>query len=94
MPEPLKRKKKDGSSYERPPEIEELLKKLETVDVTERLRQFATLPKKSIGHVPSEALVYFLRRAWADGMQGDFEKLWTICKVRQRWCPATAFDQP
>lgn len=68
MPEPLKRKMKDGSSYESPPEIEAWLKKLETVDVAEQLRQFATLSRMSIGYLPSEVLTYFLRRAWANGM--------------------------
>lgn len=82
MPEPLKRKKKDGTSYERPPEIEAWLKRLETVEAAERLRQFATLSRKSLGHVPSEALVYFLRKAWADGMQGDFEKIFRILMKR------------
>ena len=32
MPEPLKRKKKDGTQYERPPEIEAFLEKLEIVE--------------------------------------------------------------
>ncbi|MFA6270558.1 MAG: sigma-70 family RNA polymerase sigma factor [Candidatus Paceibacterota bacterium] len=88
MPEPLKRKMKDGTSYERPPEIEAWLKKLESVEVAERHRQFATLSRKSLGHVPSEALVYFLRRAWADGMQGDFEKIFRFLmnRIEQSLC--------
>lgn len=90
MPESLKRKKKDGTPYERPPEIEDWLKKLETVEIAERLRQFATLSKKSVGHVPSEALVYFLRRAWADSMKGDFEKIFRIVmkRIEQSLCSA------
>lgn len=88
MPEPLKRKKKDGTSYERPPEIEAWLRKLETVEVAERLRQFAMMSRKSLGHVPSEALIYFLRRAWANGMQGDFEKIFRILmkRIEQSLC--------
>lgn len=88
MPEPLKRKTRAGTPYERPPEIEDWLKKLETVDVAERLRQFAALSKKSIGHVPSEALVYFLRSAWADGMQGDFKKIFRVVmkRIEQSLC--------
>lgn len=82
MPEPLKRKRKYGTPYERPAEIENWLKKLETVDVAERLRQFATLSRKSTGYVPSEALIHFLRRAWAEGMHGDFEKLFRILMQR------------
>jgi len=88
MPEPLKRKKRDGTPYERPPEIEDWLKKLEAVEGAERIRQFATLSKKSVGHVPSEVLVYFLRRAWADAKQGDFEKIFRIVmkRIEQSLC--------
>lgn len=90
MPEPLKRKKKDGTLYERPPEIEAWLKKLEMVEVAERLRQFATLSTKSIDYVPSEALIYFLRRAWANGMQGDFKEIFCILmkRIEQSLCSA------
>ena len=88
MPEPLKQRKRDGTSYERPPEIEAWLKKLETIEVAERLRQFATQSRKSIGHVPSEALIHFLRRAWTDGKQGDFEKIFRILmkRIEQSLC--------
>jgi hypothetical protein len=92
MPEPLKRKKKDGTPYVRPVEIEDWLKKLETVDVAERLQRFTTLPRKSSGYVPSEALIHFLRRAWAEGILGDFEKLYRILmkRVEQSLCSAIA----
>ena len=88
MPEPLKRKKRDGTPYERPPEIEAWLKKLETVEVAERNRQFATLSRKSLGHVPSEALVHFLRRAWVVGIPEDFEKIFRILmkRIEQSLC--------
>lgn len=49
MPEPLKRKKTDGTSYERPPEIEAWLKKLQTVEVAERLRQFGDYTQYACG---------------------------------------------
>ena len=72
MPEPLKRIKKDGTAYERPPEIEDWLKKLETVEAAERLRQFATLSRKGVGYVPSDHFdcaldldASFQRRDWA-----------------------------
>lgn len=90
MPEPLKRRRIDGTPYERPAEIEDWLKKLETVDVVERLRQFATLSRKNTGYVPSEALIHFLRRAWAERMHGDFEKIFRILmkRVDQSLCSA------
>lgn len=82
MSEPLKRKNRNGTPYERPPEIEDWLKRLETVDVAERLRQFATLSKKNPDYVPSEALVHFLRRACVEGVQGEFEKIFRILMKR------------
>ena len=90
MPEPLKLKRKDGTPYERPAEIEDWLKKLEIVDVSERLRQFATLGRKSPGYVPSEVLIHFLREAWAEGKHGDFEKHFRILmkRVEQSLCSA------
>jgi hypothetical protein len=82
MPEPLKKRRTNGVLYERPPEIEAWLTKLETVEATERLRQFSALSKGSSGYVPSEALVYFLRRAWAEGIRGDFEKIFRVLMKR------------
>lgn len=88
MPEPLKRKMRDGTPYERPAEIEAWLNKLETVEVAERLKQFEALSRKSPGYVPSEALVYFLRRAWADGAHGDFERIFRVLmkRIQQSLC--------
>lgn len=90
MPQPLRRKRKDGTPYERPAAIEDWLKKLEAVDVAERLRQFATASRKSPGYVPSEVLVHLLRQAWAEGMHGDFEKLFRILmhRVERSLCSA------
>lgn len=82
MPQPLKRKSKDGTPYRRLPEIEDWIGKLETVDSEERIRQFATLFRKSPGYVPSEVLVYFLRRSWAEEMHADFEKIFRIVMKR------------
>lgn len=82
MPDPLKSRRKTGVLYERPPEIEEWLKKLEAVEASERLRQFSALSKGSTGYVPSEAMVYFLRKAWADGIHGDFENIYRVLLKR------------
>lgn len=92
MPEPLKRKKKDGTQYERPPEIEAFIEKLEIVESSERLRQFETLSKKNSGYVPSEVLVYFLRWAVAEGAKTDFAKIFQILmkRVEQSLCSIIA----
>lgn len=90
MSEPLTRKNLEGMPYERPPEIENWIKNLEMVDVTERLQQFGTMSRSSPRYVPSEALVYFLRQAWTEGMQIDFEKLFRILmkRIEQSLCSA------
>ena len=90
MPEPLTERKKNGVPYERPPEIEAWLKKLQTVEFPELLRPFSSFPKGSPEYVPSEALVYFLRRAWKERAKGDFEKLFRILmgRVERSLCSA------
>lgn len=88
MPEPLMRKKKDGIQFERPLDIEAFIARLESVNSSERLHQFESLSKKNPGYVPSEVLVYFLRRAWAEGAKSDFEKTFRILlkRVEQSLC--------
>jgi hypothetical protein len=81
MPAPLKRKDQQGVPYQRPAEIEVWISKLEMVAAGERLSQFA-LPKKSLSYVPSEALVYFLRRAWAAAEHEVFEKTFRLLLAR------------
>lgn len=90
MQPPLQRKCKDGTQYERLPEIEDWISKLETVDSEERIRQFATSFRKSPDYVPSEVLVHFLRRTWAEEMTGDFEKIFRILmkRIEQSLCSA------
>lgn len=90
MPEPLKRKDRNGVPYVRPPEIEAWLIEFERVNVAERLRKFSVTSRKNIGHVPSEALVHFLRRAWAKGANDEFEKIFRIlmARVEQSLCSA------
>lgn len=90
MPQPLQRKSKDGTPYERLPEIENWISKLETVDSEERIRLFASSFRKSHEYVPSEAVVYFLRHTWAGEMLGDFEKIFRILmnRIQQSLCSA------
>jgi len=75
MPEPLKKKGLDGQSYTRPPEIEVWITRLEDVDVSHRLTQFEISTKQSRDYVPSEALIYFMRRSWANGARSEFEMI-------------------
>ena len=82
MPEALKRKDKDGALYLRSPEVEASIKKLEADDVTTRLLQFDGISKKSPKYVPTEAVLHFLRRAWADGEKVQFESIFRILLKR------------
>lgn len=82
MPEPLRRMNMEGTLYERPREIETCIANLEKIEPRERARLFATSSKKSLEYVPSEVLVYFLRRAWADEQSESFEGLFRILMKR------------
>lgn len=90
MPHPLQRKCNDGMPYERLPEIEDWISKLEKVDPEERIRQFASSFRTSPRYVPSEVLVYFLRSTWAEQMTSDFEKIFRILmkRIEQSLCSA------
>ncbi|HAX20337.1 MAG TPA: RNA polymerase subunit sigma-24 [Hydrogenophaga sp.] len=82
MPAALKRKDKDGKRYERPPEIEACIETLDALDAGVRLSRFDGASKKHPQYVPTEAVLHFLRRAWVDGDQGQFEKIFRILLKR------------
>lgn len=82
MPQALKRKKKDGTPYERPAEIEAWLVKLEAIDPSARLSLFEVVSRKHAEYIPTEALVHFLRQAWANGNRAHFEKLFKLLLLR------------
>ncbi|MBK9520661.1 MAG: sigma-70 family RNA polymerase sigma factor [Rhodocyclaceae bacterium] len=82
MPEPLKKKGLDGQSYTRPPEIEAWITRLEDFDVSDRLTQFEILTKRSRDYVPSEVLIYFLRRSWASGARSEFDAIFRALALR------------
>ncbi|OUM03312.1 RNA polymerase sigma factor [Variovorax sp. JS1663] len=82
MPEPLKSKDKNGAPFTRPREIEACLVRLESLDAATRLQAFAITSRKSDGYVPSEAMTYFLRRAWAAGAQSEFKQIFELLMKR------------
>lgn len=82
MPAALKRKDKDGKPYERPPEIEACIERLVALDAEARLARFDSASKKHPQYVPTEAVLHFLRQAWADGDQGQFQKTFRILLKR------------
>lgn len=82
MPELLKSKDKNGAPFIRPPEIEACLIRLESLDAAARLGAVAITSRKSDGYVPSEVLIYFLRRAWAVGAKIEFKKIFELLMKR------------
>lgn len=88
MPEPLKSRDKKGVPFTRPPEIEDCLARLESVDAAARLQAFAITSRKSNGYVPSEALTHFLRRAWNSGAESEFKKIFELLmrRIEQSLC--------
>jgi len=78
MPVALKRKKKDGTLYQRPAAVEAWIETLETVEADARLLRFDGVARTRPEYVPTEALLYFLRRAWAEGERKEFEKIFKI----------------
>jgi len=82
MPEPLKSRDKCGAPFNRPPEIEACLARLESLDAEARLQAFCIGSRKSTGYVPSEALTYFLRRAHATGAKNEFKQIFGVLMKR------------
>jgi RNA polymerase sigma factor (sigma-70 family) len=80
--EPLrKRRKNDGQVYTRLSVNEQKLQDLVLLP-SEELVKRCTLPKTNDGYVPSECIVYFVRRSASSGDEKLFEKLFKILAAR------------
>ncbi len=82
MPKPLKKKTIDGLPYIRPLDIESCLERLEAISPEERIHLFSVSYKKNSNYIPSEALVYFLRQAWANNKLQEFEQIFKLLMKR------------
>lgn len=82
MPEALKKKKKDGSLYKRSPEIETQLEQLENIKAENRIQLFEPSARSHTDFVSSEVLVYFLRRAWTENKESEFEQIFKLLMQR------------
>lgn len=78
MPYSLNRKTKNGDPYQRSALVETWIEKLEALQPAERLQHFAIQSRSNPNYLPAEVLVYFLRRAWADGQHAEFKELFYI----------------
>ena len=82
MPVALTRKKKDGTLYKRPAVVEAWIETLEALEADARLLRFDGVARARPEYVPTEVLLYFLRRAWAEGERKEFEKIFKILLKR------------
>ena len=80
---PLRVRQGDGTAYARPPEIEATLETLTTLPVHTLLERARITDSKHPDYVPSECVLYFVRRMSDPGESGLFE-LFTLLRQRVR----------
>ncbi|ACT58373.1 RNA polymerase sigma factor [Hirschia baltica] len=79
---PLSKRRLSGELYTRDPKIEERLSELSGV-ARDALIECALVSKKTDPkYVPSECLVYFIRKSWDDNTEAWFERLYKILAER------------
>ncbi len=87
LPEPLRKKRADGSLYQRPSEIEASLAALELLPIKEIVERSKILDPHSAEYLPSECLLHFLRNTRKSTEIDDFREL--FLSLRQRILAAT-----
>jgi hypothetical protein len=71
-----KRKKKDGTLYERPEHIEQLLRELQGLARDELMKRSLIRDRSNPSYIPSECLVHFVRASRRDNSEAWFERLY------------------
>jgi len=85
-PEPLRKKKDDGSAYSRPPDVEASLDALLALGRAALVERCRISDSRNPDYVKSECILYFVRLSRANR---HFEELFRILRVRvQRALPA------
>jgi DNA-directed RNA polymerase specialized sigma24 family protein len=79
---PLTRKKKDGSLYTRPDNIEALLPALGSLPRDGLIERARIRSRKDPGYVPSECLVHFIRASRHENSEAWFERLYKVLAER------------
>ncbi len=87
MPEPLRKKRADGSLYSRPTEVEATIAALQLLPIKEIAERAKIQDPQSSEYVPSECLLYFVRRTREATEIDDFREL--FLSLRQRILAAT-----
>jgi DNA-directed RNA polymerase specialized sigma24 family protein len=71
-----KRKKKDGTLYERPKHIEQLLTELQALARDAFMQRLLIRDRSNPSYIPSECLVHFVRASRRDNSEAWFEPLY------------------
>lgn len=79
---PLRKCQEDGSLYHRPKEIEEALGELVRLPAGKLLERCRINDPEASGYVPSECLVYFVRRPVLGGADDLFRELFLLLRQR------------
>ncbi|OYY90811.1 MAG: hypothetical protein B7Y45_06390 [Sphingomonas sp. 28-66-16] len=79
---PLTRKKKDGTKYTRPDNVEGLLPALGELPRDGLLERARIRNRKDLGYVPSECLVHFIRASRHENAHAWFDRLYKVLAER------------
>lgn len=79
-----KKRKKEGTTYVRPPEIEAALLRLYELPIEEVAARAATNDPSDPEYVPPECLVHFVRQSKANGDTAVYEKIFELLFERLR----------
>ena len=79
---PLTKRKKDGTLYVRPDNVEPLLKKLADLPRDILLERARIRSRKDPDYVPSECLLHFIRASRRDNSDAWFERLYKVLVER------------
>lgn len=82
MVEPLTQTYPDGTPYSRRPEIESLIAQLERISRDDLIERMRILSPGHPDFVPSECLLYFVRKSKRDNSSGQFELMYKALIAR------------
>jgi DNA-directed RNA polymerase specialized sigma24 family protein len=80
--DPLTKRRKDGTPYRRPDNIEELLPALAELPRDSLLERARIRDRKHPNYIPSECLVHFVRASRLDNSDAWFERLYKVLVER------------
>src|SRR4051794_22090142 len=79
---PLRKRKRDGSEYRRRPEVEEALALLVQLSASEVARRARIEERDHPDYLPSECVLYFVRRLDPQDEEGALQDLFKILRHR------------